>query len=327
MKIAVYSTQPHEVPYFQGADQGEHQFQLIKKSLDIHSIKELTDCDAVCCFVTDQLDRVILEQLQQKKVKLVALRSAGFDHVDLAAAKDFDITIVHVPKYSPHAVAEFTIGLMLAATRNIVRGHNRVQQHNFSLDGLCGFNLQGKTIGIFGTGHIGAAVAKLLSGFDCHLLAYDPSPNQACQALGVVYTTPETLWRQSDVISLHCPLNEKTRHLINRNTLSLMKHGIILINTARGGLIDTPAIIEALKNNAIGSLAIDVYEKERGLFFQDHTGEIIADDQFIQLQSFPNVLITGHQAFFSREAVTSIINTTIENIHCFAAKAIQNQVF
>lgn len=326
MKATIYSAQDYEIPAFKKNNQSKYELQFFKEALNLGNAEKITDSEAVCCFVTDQLDRAVLERLKQKGVKLVALRSAGFDHVDLQAAKELGLVVVRVPAYSPHAVAEFAIGLMLSVIRKIPRAHQRVQQHNFSLAGQLGFNLYGKTVGIVGTGHIGTVTAKILTGFDCKIIAHDPVRNKTCEALGVKYVELEDLLQQSDVISLHCPLNEKTKYLINENSIALMKDGIVLINTARGGLIKTLAVIDALHAEKIGALAIDVYEYEKGLFFQDHSSEIILDEQFNRLQAFPNVLITGHQAFFSKEAVENIIKITLENLDGFANNKVQNQV-
>lgn len=326
MKVALYSAKPYEIPYFQAMNQGKHTLQFIEERLTSDTLHKITDHEAVCCFVTDQLDQTILAQLKQKGVKLIALRSAGFDHIDLSAAKNLALTIVRVPAYSPHAVAEFTIGLMLAVIRKIPRAHDRVRTHNFSLEGQLGFNLHKQTIGIVGTGRIGAIVAKILCALDCKVLAYDIAHNDLCKTYGVTYVDKQTLLQQSDVISLHCPLSAETKYFINEEALALMKPGVILINTGRGGLIDTQAMIQALKQGKVGALGLDVYEHEQSLFFQDHADDIILDDTFIRLQSFPNVLITPHQAFFTEEAVANIVKTTLENLDYYEQGMTQNQI-
>lgn len=326
MKTIIYSTQSYERPYFEAMNQKKHILDFTEESLSLDTLEKITDHQALCCFVTDQLHRKIIERLKQKGIRLIALRSAGFDHIDLKAAQDFGIMVVRVPAYSPHAVAEFTIGLMLALIRKIPRTYDRVCAHNFSLEGQLGFNLQGKTVGIIGTGHIGSIVAKILSAFDCHILAYDIAPNNLCEKYKVTYVDQQTLLQQSDIISLHCPLNAETKYLINEKTLALMKPQVVLINTGRGALINTQAIIQALKKGKIGALALDVYENEKPLFFQNYSDKIILDDVFIRLQAFPNVLITPHQAFFTQEAVENIIKITLENLDYYEQGIIQNQI-
>jgi D-lactate dehydrogenase len=260
----------------------------------------------------------VIDELIKKGVTLIALRSAGYNHVDIEYAKKKGIKVCRVPAYSPQAVAEHTIALILCLNRKIHQAHNRVREGNFSLHGLMGFNLYQKTIGIIGTGKIGTALAHILNGFGCKLLGYDPQPSEECKKLGLEYVSLNQLLKSSDIISLHCPLNEQTRHMINDQTIALMKKGIMLINTGRGKLIDTKAAINALKSKQLGYLGIDVYEEEEPLFFEDHSEEIINDDVFCRLLTFPNVLITGHQGFFTQEAVLHIAQTTLENITNFA---------
>lgn len=326
MKIALYSAHAYERSYFKKINQERHVLDFIEEPLTCDTLEKITDHQAICCFVTDQLDRKIIEQLKQKGIKLIALRSAGFDHVDLTAAQDFEITVVRVPAYSPHAVAEFTVGLLLALIRKIPRAHDRVRSHNFSLESLLGFNLHNKTIGIIGTGYIGSIVAKILSVFDCKIIAYDIAPNNLCEQYQATYVDKQTLFQQSDIISLHCPLNAETKYLINEETLTSMKTGVVLINTGRGGLINTEAVIQALKQGKIGALGLDVYENEKSLFFQDRSDTIILDDTFIRLQAFPNVIITPHQAFFTQEAVENIVKITLENLAHYEQGMIQNQI-
>ena len=272
---------------------------------------------AVCVFVNDQLDALVLAELARQGTRLIALRCAGFNNVDLAAARDLDMTVVRVPAYSPYAVAEHTVGLILSLNRKIHRAYNRVRDGNFALDGLLGFDLHGRTVGLIGTGQIGAVTANILNGFGCSLLAYDPYPNPACEAIGVRYVPLAELLAESDIITLHCPLTPETHYLINGRALSQMKKGVMLINTSRGALVDTRAVINALKSGQVGYLGLDVYEEEGDLFFEDLSDQAIRDDIFARLLTFPNVMITGHQAFFTAEALQNIAATTLANVTAF----------
>jgi D-lactate dehydrogenase len=264
------------------------------------------------------VNRKVLEKLAKQGIRLVALRCAGFNNVDLAAAKELGITVVRVPAYSPYAVAEHAVGLILMLNRRLYRAYNRVRDDNFALNGLLGFDLHGKTVGIVGTGKIGQCFAQIMNGFGCRLLAYDVYPNQTCLDLGVSYVDLPDLFAQSDVISLHCPLLPATYHMVNAETIQHMKPGVMLINTSRGALMDTKAVIEGIKSGQIGYLGTDVYEEEEDLFFEDLSGTIIQDDTFQLLQSFSNVVITAHQAFFTQEALGNIADTTLTNISTFA---------
>ncbi|MDF2530359.1 MAG: D-isomer specific 2-hydroxyacid dehydrogenase NAD-binding protein, partial [Gammaproteobacteria bacterium] len=312
---------------FKKFNDNRHDLHFFDKQLNKSSILTSQNYDVVCCFVNDQLDHEVIAGLKRNGIKLIALRSAGFDHVDIKAAKQLNLPVVRVPSYSPNAIAEFTIGMILALVRKIPRAHDLVRRHNFSLEGQLGFNLQGKTIGIVGTGKIGAITAKILKSFDCKVLAFDPFPNDICRNLGITYTTKEELFQTSDIISLHCPLNSESFHIINDKNLALMKKDVVLINTGRGALIDTTAIIQALKSGKIGGLGIDVYENEHELFFEDRSNEVILDDQFIRLQAFPNVIITGHQAYLTSEALENIVKTTLDNISNFEKGIYVNQVY
>jgi D-lactate dehydrogenase len=271
----------------------------------------------VCAFVNDRLDGAVLESLAGAGTRLVALRSAGFNHVDVEAAKRLGLTVVRVPAYSPYAVAEHTVALILALNRKICRAYARVRDGNFALDGLLGFDMHGRSVGIVGTGKIGAIVTRILAGFGCRLLAHDLVPNAACQELGAPYVALDELFAQADIITLHAPLTPATRHLVDARAIDLMKPGVMLVNTGRGALVDTPAVIAGLKRGQIGSLALDVYEEEEGLFFQDFSTQVIQDDVFARLLTFPNVLITGHQGFFTRDALGAIATTTLENLSAF----------
>jgi D-lactate dehydrogenase len=318
MKVAVFSTKIYEKPFLEAANiSHQHTLTFFEAQLDAQTAVLTTGFDAVCCFVSDKLDAPTLTILHQNGVRLIALRSAGFNHVDMAAAKSLGLTVARVPAYSPYAVAEFAVALILTLNRKIHRAYQLVREQNFSLTHLLGFDLHGKTVGIIGTGKIGAVFAKIMQGFGCQVLAYDPIQNPECVKLGVQYLALNDLYAQSDIISLHCPLAPNTQHLINEQALAAMKPGVMLINTGRGALIDTKAIIQALKTGHVGYLGIDVYEEEENLFFRDLSEMIIQDDMFARLQTFPNVVVTGHQAFFTKEAVTNIAVTTLTNITLF----------
>ncbi|MCG8700711.1 MAG: 2-hydroxyacid dehydrogenase, partial [Bacteroidales bacterium] len=276
--------------------------------------------DVVCVFVNDSLQAPVLEGLKEQGVKLIALRCAGFNNVDIVKAAELGIGIVRVPAYSPYAVAEHTLGLMLALNRKLHRAYSRVRDANFALDGLLGFDLHGKTIGVIGTGKIGQIFISLLKGFGVKILAYDKFPNENLKKQGIEYVDLQDLYSQSDIISLHCPLTHETYHIINEYAIRTMKENVMIINTSRGPLIDTAAVIEGLKSGRVGYLGLDVYEEEEALFFEDLSGTVIQDDQFVRLQTFPNVLITAHQAFFTKEAVHNISQTTFENIKEFSTK-------
>lgn len=318
MKIAVFSTKSYDREFLLEANKSfGHELVFFEAHLNRQTSGLTSGFEAVCVFVNDILDADVLKELNEYGIKLVALRCAGFNNVDLIAAAKLGITVVRVPAYSPEAVAEHTVGLILSLNRRLHRAHARVREGNFSLEGLLGFNLANKTVGIIGTGKIGTALAKILTGFGCNILAYDPYPNPVCEQLGVTYTDPSTLFKESDIISLHCPLTPDTHHFINSEALRQMKTGVLIINTSRGAVIDTKAIIGALKSGKIGYLGLDVYEEEEELFFEDLSNEVIQDDQFARLLTFPNVLITGHQAFFTTEALESIAKTTLSNIREF----------
>lgn len=318
MRVAVFSTKPYDREFLGTANAGAaHELLYLDARLTEHTAPATHGMDAVCAFVNDVLDAPVLKALSGHGVQLVALRSAGFNNVDLVAARRHGIAIARVPEYSPHAVAEHTAGLVLALGRKIHRAYVRTREGNFELDGLMGFDLHGRTIGVIGTGRIGAAFARIMIGFGCTVLAYDLHRNPDCEALGVNYMELPALWEEAHVISLHCPLTPKTRHMINADSISRMRDGVMLINTSRGGVIDTRAAIDALKSGKIGSLGLDVYEEEADLFFKDLSNTVIRDDVFARLLTFPNVLITAHQAFFTRDALRAIAETTISNITTF----------
>ncbi len=329
MKIAVFDTHSFDRQALEAANR-EFDFELV--FFDVFLKAETAALGAgfpvVCPFVNDHLDRPTLQALRQTGLRLVALRCAGFNNVDLAAARDLDITVVRVPEYSPYAVAEHAVALMLTLNRKIHRAHARVREGNFSLDGLVGFDFPGKTLGLIGTGKIGRVLARIMNGFGCRLIAYDlvHDPELASQ-VGLTYMPLEELLPQSDIVSLHVPLTPKTRHLLNHGTLSLLKHGVMLINTSRGALIDSRALLNALKSGQIGAAGLDVYEEEEAFFFRDLSGEVIQDDVLARLTTFPNVIITAHQAFLTREALASIARTTLSNVQAFAAgQPLVNQI-
>lgn len=317
MRVAVFSTKPYDATYLEKANAGRHDLEFFDAHLSVDTVDLATGCDAICAFVNDDLSAPVITALSQIGIRLIALRSAGFNHVDLAAASAAGIAVARVPAYSPHAVAEHTVAMMLTLNRKTHRAYNRVREGNFALDGLLGFDLFGKTVGIVGTGQIGEVVARIMNGFGCTLLAYDPVRNPVCEALGVRYVGLDALFEASDIITLQCPLTPQTHHMINAKAVSRMKPGVMVINTSRGAVVDTGALVAGLKSGVIGSLGLDVYEEEADLFFQDMSNSFIPDDLFARLLTFPNVLVTGHQGFFTHEAMTAIADTTITNITHF----------
>ncbi|WP_445374624.1 2-hydroxyacid dehydrogenase [Photorhabdus tasmaniensis] len=317
MKLVVYSTKQYDHKHLELVNQKlgfNYDFEFFDFPLSSKTAKNAIGADAVCIFVNDNADREVLKELAEMNIKILALRCAGFNNVDLDAAKELGIQVVRVPAYSPEAVAEHTIGLILCLNRRIHRAYQRTRDANFSLDGLIGFNMHNRTAGIIGTGKIGIATLRILKGFGMRLLACDPYPNQAVLDLGAEYVSLDTLYAQSDVISLHCPLTSENYHLLNELAFSKMKNGVMIVNTSRGALIDSAAAINALKQQKIGALGMDVYENERDLFFEDKSNDVIQDDIFRRLSSCHNVLFTGHQAFLTEEALTSISETTLRNI-------------
>jgi len=320
MRVFVYSTRPYDREYLTTANAaGRHELVFSEAYLAADTAVLAENSQAVCCFVDDDLSRDVLSRLAQVGVRLVLLRATGFNNVDLPAAADLDISVMRVGQYSPYAVAEFALTLMLALNRHVHRAYNRVRESNFLLNGLLGFDLHKKTVGIVGTGKIGAVLVRILNGFECRLLLHDQAENPLCVGPNATYVSLDTLWAESDIISLHLPLTPQTHHLINADVLAKIKPGTMLINTSRGGLVDTAALITALKSGRLGSVGLDVYEEEEHLYFRDLSDQIISDDVFTRLLSFPNVLVTGHQAFFTHEALTDISRTTLENLDDFAA--------
>lgn len=318
MKVAVFNTKSYDRQFLESANQTyHHELHFFTPNLTPDTAILAAGFPAVCVFINDSVNAEVITQLSAQGTQLIATRSAGFNHIDLVAAKKAGITIVRVPAYSPYAVAEHAVGLILTLNRKIHRAYNRVRDDNFSLEGLLGFDLQGATVGIVGTGKIGNCFANIMKGFGSHLLGYDVYQNPDCLALGVEYVDFLELLSRSDIVSLHCPLTPETHHIINQNSLQHLKPGAMLINTSRGGLIDTEAVISAIKTGQVGYLGIDVYEMEETLFFQDLSDTIIQDDVFQLLQSFSNVVITAHQAFFTRNALEKIAETTLSNITQF----------
>lgn len=317
MNTAVFSTKPYDREFLSAANGGRHKLTFFEPRLTVESMKLAFDFEAVCCFVNDVLGADVLRSLAEHGIRLIALRCAGFNQVDLRAADELRLTVVRVPNYSPYAVAEHAVGMMLALNRKYHKAYNRVREGNFALEGLLGFDFHGKTAGVIGTGKIGAIAAGILVGFGCRVLAYDVTKNPECESLGVAYATLDELLSQSDIITLHCPLTPQTDHLIDEAALARMKPGVMLINTSRGALVDARATINALKSGRLGYLGLDVYEEEADLFFENLSEKVIRDDVFARLQSFPNVLITGHQAFFTQTALEQIARVTIENLTAF----------
>ena len=326
MKIGFFSTQPYDKEYFERYNK-HHVITFFEAQLNEQTVNLIQGCDAVCCFVNDRLNAAVITSLAKMGIKIIALRCAGFNNVDLVAAKENQIAVVRVPAYSPHAVAEHALALIMTLNRKTHKAYNRVREGNFSLQRLTGFDLYEKTVGIIGTGKIGQCFARIMKGFGCKVLAFDLIADKGLEKKGVKYVPLTDLLKQSDIISLHCPLTEETKHLINKTSLEMMKNGVMLINTSRGGLIDTKATINALKNGKLGYLGIDVYEQEEKLFFHDLSENIIEDEVIMRLMSFPNVLVTAHQGFLTNEALTQIALVTLKNLDDFQkGKILENAV-
>jgi len=324
MKIIFFSAKKYDEEYFLLSNkQACHSLKFTEASLTNDTINLITDEQVACVFVNDVLNYEVLLRLSKTTIKLIALRCAGFNNVDIKSARELGFTVVNVPAYSPNAVAEHAVAIMLSLNRNIHRSYSRVRDGNFTLDGLLGFDFSGKTIGIIGAGRIGSLVAQIMQSMGMQVLAYDPDSDKK----DIQYVDMDTLFSQSDVISLHCPLNDATKHLINKASLDKMKQGVMLINTSRGAILDTCAVIDALKSKKLGYLGMDVYEYENKLFFEDLSCDVIGDDIFERLLTFPNVLITPHQGFFTVEALKNIADTTFNNIDQFANNIpIENEI-
>ncbi len=316
MRIAVFSTKRYDREFLEAANAGTHELAWHEARLDSRTAALADGYQGVCPFVNDDLSAATLNRLHAGGIRLIALRSAGFNNVDVECAQRLGMVVARVPAYSPYAVAEHAVALVLGLNRHIPRAYLRVRDGNFSLEGLLGFDLYGKTAGVIGTGKIGLGFARIMHGFGCRVVAFDPYPDGQAPAY-LEYLPLDDLLAVSDIVSLHCPLTPDTHHLINDMSISRMKRGVMLINTSRGGLINSPALLDGLKSGQIGSVGLDVYEEEENLFFRDLSGEVITDDVFMRLTTFPNVLITGHQGFFTREALTNIAAITIANITAF----------
>jgi D-lactate dehydrogenase len=315
MRVTFFSTRRHDRESFDRAnDEGAHNLDYLEVGLSGRTAGLASDADAVCIFVNDQADAAVLDALHDLQVRALALRCAGFNNVDVDHARKLGLPVVRVPAYSPHAVAEHTLALILSLDRKIHRAYQRVREANFSLDGLLGFDVHGRTAGVVGTGQIGSLVARLLLAFGCRVLGHDPFPQAELEEIGVSYVTLDELLERSDIVTLNCPLTAATYHLIDADRVRRMRRGAMLVNTGRGALIDTPAVIDGLKSERIGALALDVYEEEGPLFFEDRSTQVITDDVFSRLLTFPNVLITAHQGFFTVEAIDAIAHTTFANL-------------
>ncbi|MDB5936438.1 MAG: 2-hydroxyacid dehydrogenase [Massilia sp.] len=321
MKIAVFSSQPYDARFLDEARgrspvSGAVDLVYHAESLSLQSVALAQGCGAVCVFVNDVLDEAVLEALAGLGVRAILMRCAGFNNLDVAAALRLGLFVARIPSYSPESVAEHTLALILTLNRHTHRAYARVREGNFALDGLLGSTLHGKTVGLVGMGKIGLAAARIFNGFGCRVLGYDPAPPADLASLASLVALPELL-AEADIVSLHCPLFAANRHMIDAAALARMKPGAMLVNTSRGALVDTCAVIDALKSRRLGALAIDVYEQESELFFQDRSATIIGDDVFQRLMTFPNVLVTGHQGFFTIEAMRDIAATTFDNLACF----------
>jgi D-lactate dehydrogenase len=326
MKVAVFNTKSYDKEYLDKANVGNlHELVYFESSLSKKAIKLAEGYDAVCVFVNDQLTPEVIDLLAAMRIKLIVLRCAGFNNVDVKSVVHNHITLLRVPAYSPHAVAEHAVALILTLNRKTHKAYNRVREGNFSIERLAGFDIAGKTTGIIGTGKIGATFATIMKGFGSSIIAYDTFPNQELINQGVKYLSLEEVLRNADILSLHCPLTPETYQIINKNTIGVMKRGAMLINTSRGKLVDTEAVIEALKDGRLGYVGIDVYEQEEKLFFKDLSEIIITDDKISRLMAFPNVLVTAHQAYFTDNALTQIANTTVRNITDFENGIVNKQ--
>lgn len=318
MKVAVFSSKPYDQKYFENYNENyNHKLSFFDTNLNSQTTDLTRKSDAVCVFVNDKLNAEVIQKLADNGIRLIALRSAGFNHVDLEAAEKHKIKVTRVPAYSPQAVAEHALALILTLNRKTHKAYNRIKEGNFSLNNLIGFNLHDKTVGVIGTGKIGVAFSRIMLGIGCNVVAYDVQPQESLKRDGVTYLSLENLYQKADIISLHCPLLPATQHLINNESIAMMKKNLMLINTSRGGLINTEDVITNLKSKKIGYLGIDVYEQEEEVFFEDKSEQIIEDDTLLRLISFPNVLITSHQAFLTSEALTQIAQTVLQNIQDF----------
>ncbi len=318
MKVIFYGAKKYDEECFKSSSESyTHDIRFVEAKLSCDTVSLINGEEAVCVFVNDTLDRNVLLKLAEAGIKLIVLRCAGYNNVDVKSAHEFGLKVVRVPAYSPYAAAEHAVCLMLALNRKVHRAYSRVREGNFSLGGLLGFDFFGRTMGVIGTGKIGSIVTRIMSGMGMKVIAYDSIRNPECEKQGVTYVSMDQLFSESDVISLHCPLTPETEHLIDKSAIEKMKQGVMLINASRGGILDTSAVIKGLKSKKIGYLGIDVYEQEDDLFFDDHSSDIILDDDFERLLTFPNVLVTAHQGFFTSDALKNIADTTLDNMTQF----------
>lgn len=314
MKVLAYSTHGFDQPFLEDAAKNKHHFSFTEAPLNENTVEMAKGYDAVALFSSDNANAKVIEKLAEYQVKYITLRSVGYDHVNLQKAHELGIKVANVPEYSPYAIAEHGVALLLTLNRKLHKAESLIQLQDFRLDTLVGFDLNNKTVGVIGTGKIGFAFAKIMNGFGCKLLAYDPVENPSAKEINVEYTSLDFLLKNSDVVSLNCPLNEKTHYLLDKKEFASMKKGSILINTARGAVVNTNALIESIESEHLDGACLDVYEKEKGLFFNDHRNSILKDPIYSRLRSFPNVVITGHQAFLTQEALIGIAETTIYNL-------------
>lgn len=318
MKIAIFSSSDYELPFLKKACNNVHELVFINQSLNEDSVDEAKTCDAVMLFTSDNASAPVLEKLSEYGIKFIALRSVGYDHIDLKAAKTLQLKVANVPAYSPHSVAEHAVLLLMALNRKLLVGQALMKTNDFRLNGLTGFDIHGKTVGIVGLGKIGKVFAKIMNGFGCKLLCYDPQPDVSLEKdAGLKFVNFQELCKQSDIISIHCPLTKDTRYLFNKTVFQQLKKNVFIINTSRGPIIKTDDVLEALDNKTIGGLGLDVYEFEKGLFFQDHRNDELKDLNFEKLRNYKNVIITGHQAFLTENALSNIADTSFYNLSCF----------
>lgn len=318
MKIAVFSVHDFEIPFLQDANKDEHELVFVSKKLNQQTVESAKDCDVACLFSTDDASEAVIESLVENGIKFITTRSAGFNHIDLDSAEKYGIPVAHVPEYSPNAIAEHCVALILALQRKLIPSYERIRNYNFSLNGLIGTELDKKIVGVMGTGNIGERLIRILTAFGCEVLAYDVLENPKVSEIdGVAYVDLETLYTNSDVVSLNLPLNNETENIIDADALQKMKEGVILVNAGRGKLVDTQAVIEGLKNEKVGGFGMDVYEHEKEFFYEDHSNEVFKDDLFARLLTFKNVVVTAHQAFLTETALQEIADTTFKNIDAF----------
>jgi D-lactate dehydrogenase len=329
MKVTVFSAKPFEIRYLRKANQGRHDLHFVKEALTQDTLAHARGCQAIAIFSNDNASGPVLQGLKELGIRYVALRSAGYDHVDLEQARSLHLRVANVPAYSPFSIAEHAVAMMMALNRRLLLADRKVRDYDFRLDDLIGFDMHGKTVGIIGTGRTGRVVAKILHGFGCRLLGYDINPDLDLTRLyGLEYKGLEDLFPECDILTLHCPLNRHTRYLLGREQFSQMKPGVMIINTSRGGILHTADAIEALKSGQIGYLGLDVYEKEKGFYFNDHSRHVMKDDMFARLLAFKNVLVTGHQAFLTDTALTNIADTTLYNLDCWGQEEVtENELF